>query len=68
MGLRWVPNPVSSVCSIDITGAIKHLVELCLVAVRPGAGARRNEYLLCLPRRVVAVMARAAAEDDAPPF
>ena len=58
----------AQVRSIDITGAIKHLVELCLVAVRPGSGARRNEYLMCLPRRVVAVMASAAADDDVPPF
>jgi hypothetical protein len=58
----------SGVRPIDITGAIKHLVELCLVAVRPGSGARRNEYMLCLPKRVVAVMASAAADDDVPPF
>jgi hypothetical protein len=31
--------------SIDIGGAIRHLVGLCLIAVRPGSGARRNEYL-----------------------
>jgi hypothetical protein len=54
--------------SIDITGAIRNLVGLALLAVKPGAGARRNEYLLCLPRRVVAVMASAAADDDVPPF
>jgi hypothetical protein len=54
--------------SIDITSAIKHLVGLALLAVKPGAGARRNEYMLCLPKRVVAVMATAAADDDAPPF
>jgi hypothetical protein len=32
--------------SIDITSAIKHLVGLALLAVKPGAGARRNEYLI----------------------
>ncbi len=53
---------------IDITGAIRNLVGLALLAVRPGAGARRNEYLMCLPKRVVAVMLTAAADDDAPPF
>jgi hypothetical protein len=58
----------AQVRSIDITGAIRHLVGLALIAVRPGAGARRNEYLMCLPKRVVAVMLTAAADDDGPPF
>jgi hypothetical protein len=53
--------------SIDISGAIRHLVGLALLAVKPGAGARRNEYLLALPKRAIASMATAAA-DDAPPF
>jgi hypothetical protein len=53
--------------SIDISGAIKHLTELGLIAVRPGSGTRRNEYLMCLPRRVAAAMSAAAAE-DLPPF
>ena len=42
---------------IDISGAIKHLVELCLVAVRPGRGAWRNQYLPALPKRVAASLA-----------
>jgi hypothetical protein len=54
--------------SIDITGAIRNLVGLALLAVKPGAGARRNEYLMCLPRRISASMLTAAVEDDAPPF
>jgi hypothetical protein len=58
----------AGVRSIDVTGAIKHLVSLCLVAVQPGSGARRNEYLLCLPKRVVASLSAAAADDDVPPF
>jgi hypothetical protein len=58
----------AQVRSIDITGAIRHLVELCLIAVRPGSGARRNEYLLALPKRAVAAMSVAAVEDDRPPF
>lgn len=35
--------------SIDVTSAIRHLVGLALIAVRPGSGARRNEYLPALP-------------------
>jgi len=55
--------------SIDVTTAIKRLVGLALLAVRPGSGRWRNEYLMCLPRRVVAPMATAAVEDEpAPPF
>jgi hypothetical protein len=51
-----------------IQAAVKHLVELGLIAVKPGGGHRANTYLPCLPKRVVAVMASAAADDDAPPF
>jgi hypothetical protein len=57
----------AQVRSIDITGAIRNLVGLALLAVKPGAGARRNEYLLCLPKRIAKSMLAAAA-DDAPPF
>ena len=46
--------------SIDITSAIRHLVELGLVGVVRGSGARRNEYLLALPKRTIAAMATAA--------
>jgi DNA-binding transcriptional regulator YhcF (GntR family) len=57
----------AQVRGIDISDAIKHLIGLGLVAVKPGAGARRNEYLMCLPKRLVAALATAgAAEDDAP--
>jgi hypothetical protein len=48
---------------IDITTAIRHLVSLCLVGVKPGAGARRNEYMLALPKRVAAAMSAVAVED-----
>jgi hypothetical protein len=58
----------AQVRSIDITSAINHLTELGLVAVKPGAGARRNEYLLALPRRVAKSMLATAADDAAPPF
>jgi hypothetical protein len=57
----------AQVRSIDVTTAIKSLVGLALLAVKPGAGARRNEYLMCLPRRVAAALSTTAAE-DAPPF
>ena len=49
--------------TIDISGAIKNLIGLALIAVRPGSGPRRNEYLLALPKRVAASMLAAAAEE-----
>jgi hypothetical protein len=59
----------AQVRSIDVTNAIRNLVGLALLAVRPGSGARRNEYLLCLPKRTVAAMAASAVDDaPAPPF
>jgi hypothetical protein len=57
----------AQVRSIDISSAIKNLVGLALLAAKPGAGARRNEYLMCLPKRAIASLSTAAA-DDAPPF
>jgi hypothetical protein len=57
----------AQVRSIDITGAIRNLVGLGLLGVKPGSGARRNTYLLALPRRLVAALSAAAAE-DVPPF
>jgi hypothetical protein len=52
----------------DIRIAVKHLLELGLLAVQPGGGQRPNEYRPCLPRRLIAAMTTPAAEDDAPPF
>jgi hypothetical protein len=49
--------------SSDVTTAIKSLVSLCLLAVRPGSGRWRNEYLMCLPRRLVAALS-VAADDE----
>jgi hypothetical protein len=46
-----------------IQAAVKHLVELGLIAVKPGGGHRANTYLPCLPRRLVAALSAAAAED-----
>jgi hypothetical protein len=61
LGLNAVPR--------DVRASISRLIGLALIGVKPGAGARASEYLLALPKRVVAVMARAAAEDEpAPPF
>ncbi len=55
--------------SIDITGAIKRLVGLALLAVRPGSGRWRNEYLPALPRKLAATLGAPAADDvPAPPF
>src|SRR5437660_9550895 len=50
-----------------VQAAVKRLVGLGLIGVRPGAGHRANTYLPALPRRTMAAMATAAA-DDAPPF
>ena len=50
--------------TIDVSAAIKRLVEFGLVAIKPGAGGRANTYLPALPKRNTASM----AEDDAPPF
>jgi hypothetical protein len=52
---------------VQVRWAVNRLVELGLVAVKPGAGGRANTYLPCLPKRIAASMATAAA-DDAPPF
>src|SRR5882672_7772282 len=54
---------------IDISGAIKRLVGLALLAVRPGSGRWRNEYLPALPRKLAATLGAPAADDvPAPPF
>ncbi len=50
-----------------VSFAVKHLVGLGLIAVLPGRGNCANEYLPALPRKVIASMSAAAAE-DAPPF
>jgi hypothetical protein len=53
----------------DVRVAVRHLVELCLVGVRPGAGQRASEYLLALPKTTVASLSTAAVEDvPTPPF
>jgi hypothetical protein len=52
---------------IYVSTAVKHLVGLGLIAVLPGRGNWANTYLLALPKRVVASMLAAAAE-DVPPF
>jgi hypothetical protein len=49
-----------------IKAAVRHLVELGLIAVNPGSGPCANEYLPALPRRIAASLSTAAA--DAPPF
>ena len=48
--------------TIDISGAIKNLIGLALIAVRPGSGPRRNVYLPALPKRIAASMLTAAAD------
>jgi hypothetical protein len=50
-----------------IQAAVRHLIELGLIGVRPGGGHRANVYLPALPRRLAASMATMAA-DDVPPF
>jgi hypothetical protein len=52
-----------------IKAAVRHLVELGLIAIKPGSGPQANEYLPALPKRIAASMATAAADDaPAPPF
>jgi predicted transcriptional regulator len=54
---------------VNVRWAVNRLVELGLVAVKPGAGGRANTYLPCLPKRVVAAMEAAVGENEpAPPF
>jgi hypothetical protein len=48
--------------TIDVSGAIRNLVGLALIAVRPGSGPRRNVYLPALPKRIAASMLTAAAD------
>jgi hypothetical protein len=49
-----------------VSFAVKHLVSLGLIAVKPGRGNWANEYLPALPRKVIASLL--AADDDVPPF
>ena len=52
---------------VHVRWAVDRLVELGLMGVERGSGARAKTYLLALPRRVAASM-QAAVADDAPPF
>jgi hypothetical protein len=52
----------------DVRFAVSHLIELGLIGVERGAGARANHYLPALPRRVAAAMASTPVDDDVPPF
>jgi hypothetical protein len=49
-----------------VSFAVKHLVSLGLIAVKPGRGNWANEYLPALPRKVIAALSAAAAVDAAP--
>jgi hypothetical protein len=53
--------------AVNARWAVERLVELGLIGVKPGAGARANTYLPALPRNVASAMVAAAAEDG-PPF
>lgn len=53
--------------AVNARWAVERLVELGLIAVKPGAGGRANHYLPALPRKVMAAMASAGVE-DAPPL
>jgi hypothetical protein len=48
---------------VNVRWAVEHLVELGLIAVKPGAGGRANTYLPALPRRIAALMLTAAVDD-----
>jgi hypothetical protein len=52
---------------IYVSTAVRNLISLGLIAVKPGRGNWANEYLPALPRKVIASMSTAAAV-DAPPF
>ena len=49
---------------IYVSAAVKNLISLGLIAVQPGGGARANTYLPALPRKVIAAMLAAAADDE----
>ena len=54
---------------VQVRWVVNRLIELGVVAVKPGAGGRANLYLPALPKRLAASLALAAVEDDdAPPF
>jgi hypothetical protein len=53
--------------AVQVRWAVERLVELGLVAIKPGAGGRANTYLPALPRGLAASLATAAS-DDAPLF
>jgi hypothetical protein len=54
---------------IYVSTAVRNLISLGLIAVKPGRGNWANEYLPALPRKVIASMSAAAADDaPAPPF
>jgi hypothetical protein len=50
-----------------VSFAVRNLISLGLIAVLPGRGNCANEYLPALPRKVIASLSTAAAE-DLPPF
>jgi hypothetical protein len=52
----------------DVRAAVRHLIGLALIGVRPGAGQRASEYLLALPKKLTLASLATAAADDAPPF
>jgi predicted transcriptional regulator len=56
--------------AVNARWAVERLVELGLVAVKPGAGGRANTYLPALPKRIAASMLTAAVEPAyvVPPF
>jgi hypothetical protein len=53
---------------MSIRSSLARLVGFALIAIKPGGGQRPNEYLMALPRRLVASMATAAVKDDVPQF
>jgi hypothetical protein len=54
---------------VHVRWAIVRLLEMGLIAVKPGAGGRANTYLPCLPRRLAASLSTAAVADElVPPF
>jgi hypothetical protein len=52
---------------IYVSTAVRNLISLGLIAVLPGRGNWASTYLPALPRKVIAAISAAAAE-DLPPF
>jgi hypothetical protein len=53
---------------VHVRWAVARLVELGLIAVKPGAGGRANTYMMALPRSAAVRLAGPVEYEPAPPF